>query len=55
MKHALPNMTANIYGLLESIFAQYARELKAEYPEYTVRKNGRIRVCNSGISSTGLY
>jgi hypothetical protein len=38
MKHALSNMTENMHGLLESMFAQYARELREKYPNRTIRK-----------------
>jgi hypothetical protein len=38
MKHALQNITENMHGLLESMFAQYARVLRTEYPGRSIRK-----------------
>jgi hypothetical protein len=38
MRHALKNSIAeNMYGLLESIFAEYANRLRANYPDRTIR------------------
>jgi hypothetical protein len=38
MKHALGNLTDNMHGLLESMFANYAGILRAKYPDRTIRK-----------------
>jgi hypothetical protein len=38
MRHVLKNSIAeNMYGLLESIFAEYADRLRANYPDRTIR------------------
>ncbi len=38
MKHALKDITENMHGLLESIFATYAMILRDKYPDRTIRK-----------------
>jgi hypothetical protein len=37
MKHALKNLTGNMHGLVESMFATYARTLRGRYPHRTIR------------------
>jgi tRNA A37 N6-isopentenylltransferase MiaA len=42
MRHALKNsIKENMHGLLESIFVDYANQLRANYPERTIR-NGAV-------------
>ena len=38
MKHAVKNLKENMHDLLESLFENYARQLRADYPEQTIRK-----------------
>jgi hypothetical protein len=38
MKHALRDVTENMHGLLESMFATYAMILRDKYPGRTIRK-----------------
>ena len=38
MKHAVKNLKENMHDLLESLFEDYARQLRADYPEQTIRK-----------------
>jgi hypothetical protein len=37
MKHAVKNLKENMYGLLECLLADYARQLRIDYPKQTIR------------------
>jgi hypothetical protein len=50
MKHALKNITENMHGLLESMFAQYARPLRLEMSRYN-RFRFDHRTCLLGLGA----
>jgi hypothetical protein len=39
MKHVLKDLQANLHGLVESLFKDYARQLRADYPKQTIRNS----------------
>jgi phosphate uptake regulator len=44
MKHAVKNLKENMHDLLESLFEDYARQLRADYQSKRLQ-GGRIRFC----------